>query len=369
MCIRDRYVGEGCLGAPLRNNDAKKSWSRAPSSFNQFKWIFVGKDKLEVRTVMVEDENSLRRTGVVVDSDRFKIPMNLKLWKPRTGEVVEIYPPSLNVSLVEPLSGLHFPRLPQMLRLKAEAADFFSVVKKVDFLANGTRVLVDERAPFQVDWNLSQPGRFEFQAVAYDNRGNARYSCPVVVTADQNLLPEDWQSFTVERQEDFVAITWATNPTIPHLKYQIERAGTDQNYEPIAIVPFSRTASTYRYIDKNPLPGLSSYRIRALRENQLDEFSNTLEIRMPGESISNFKVYPSPVGQERALSVAFFSVDDEQVEFYLFDSNGRPKLHLDKSMKKGMNWFQIHPGPLSGGIYYLKARTQGKMVVKKVVFK
>ena len=366
------YVGEGCWGAPLRDDNDKKAWTRASGSFNQFKWIFVSKEKIEVRTVVVGDEAATRNTASVLDADPFSKPSGLKLWKPRTGEVVEIFPPSLNVSLEEPLSGQHYPRLPQTVNLKAEAIDYFSFVKRVDFMVNGSKILVDDRPPYRMEWVLNNPGRFEFQAIAFDKKNNARYSCPVVITADQSMLPEAWTNFEIEKQDNTVVINWSTKSQLPHLQYQIERASTDQNFEPIAALPYEEdnpTELTYTYIDENPLSGLSYYRIRALRPALGDEFSNTLEVRMPGESKSSFKVYPSPVGQERTLSIEYFSVANEPVEFYLFNSSGKTQLILDKQVKRGINWIQVHPGPLPAGIYYLKARIKGEMVVKKVVFK
>lgn len=366
------YVGEGCWGAPLRDDNDKKSWTRASGSFNQFKLIFVAKDKIEVRTVVVEDELATQKVVQVSDNNPFRIPAGLTVWKPRTGDVVEIFPPSLSVKLTEPLSGQHFPRLPQVVTLEAQAVDFFSFVEKVEFVVNGSKILIDDRAPYKMDWNLLSPGRFEFQAIAYDNKGNARYSCPAVITADQSMLPRDWTQFELDKQDDMVVVKWATKAQVPHSQYQIERANTDQNFRPIASLPYSEMANsepTYTYIDRNPLPGLSFYRVRALRGDKGDEFSNTLEMRMPGESSSSFKVYPSPVGQERTLSIEYFSVSDEKVGFYLFDSSGKLQFILDKQMKRGINWIQVHPGSLPAGIYYFKARIKGEMVVKKVVFK
>lgn len=366
------YMGEGCWGAPLRDDNDKKSWTRASGSFNQIKWIFVARDKIEVRTVIVEDEVATQKVASVSDNDPFSQPFGLTIWKPRTGSVVEIYPPSLNVELIEPYPGQHYPRLPQVVKLEAEATDYFSFVKRVAFMVNGTQILVDDRAPFRMDWNLINPGRFEFQAIAYDNKNNAKYSCPVVITADQSMLPEDWTKFELDKDENTVVVNWSTKSQLPHTQYQIERANTDQNFRPIASLPYEEdnpTELTYTYIDQRPLPGLSYYRIRALRPDIGDEFSNTLEMRMPGESNSSFKVYPSPVGQERALSIEYFSVGDEKIGFYLFNSSGKLQFILDKPVKRGINWIQVHPGPLSAGIYYFKARIQGEMVVKKVVFK
>ncbi len=81
------YVGEGCWGAPLRSNNDNKDWTRASGRFNQFKWIFVDRDKIEVRTVKVDNARSV---GTVRDNNIFSAPSNLDLWRPRSGTVVTI---------------------------------------------------------------------------------------------------------------------------------------------------------------------------------------------------------------------------------------------------------------------------------------
>lgn len=83
------YVGEGCWGAPLRTNNDNKNWTRNSSRFNQFKWIFVDQNKIEVRTVKVDNANSV---GTVNDNNIFSSPSNLDLWRPSNGSVVTILP-------------------------------------------------------------------------------------------------------------------------------------------------------------------------------------------------------------------------------------------------------------------------------------
>ena len=81
------YLGEGCWGAPLRNNDDDKSWTRASGSFNQFKWIFIDGEKIEARTIRVDNANDV---GDVSPDDRFTSPTGLEIWNPPSGPVVEI---------------------------------------------------------------------------------------------------------------------------------------------------------------------------------------------------------------------------------------------------------------------------------------
>ena len=81
------YIGEGCWGAPLRSNDNPRAWTRASGSFNQFKWIFVRQQDIEVRTVKTENVTYVRE---VSDDDIFRIPVGLHLWKPPSGDVLTI---------------------------------------------------------------------------------------------------------------------------------------------------------------------------------------------------------------------------------------------------------------------------------------
>jgi hypothetical protein len=84
------YTGEGCWGAPLRSNDDDKVWTRNSASFNQFKLLFVGVDKIELRTIRVDNANNV---GENSNSDPFQLPSNLDVFTPSFGEdVIDILP-------------------------------------------------------------------------------------------------------------------------------------------------------------------------------------------------------------------------------------------------------------------------------------
>jgi hypothetical protein len=81
------YVGEGCWGAPLRANNDDKSWTRSSGRFNQFKWIWVDLQQMQVRTVDID--RSASTSQEVEYRTRFQIPNGLKFWNPAgVGEVV-----------------------------------------------------------------------------------------------------------------------------------------------------------------------------------------------------------------------------------------------------------------------------------------
>lgn len=72
------FVGEGGWGAPLRDNDDTKSWTRASGSFNQVKWFFIDLGKIEIRTILTENANQV---SALTDETRFYMPQNIDFWK------------------------------------------------------------------------------------------------------------------------------------------------------------------------------------------------------------------------------------------------------------------------------------------------
>lgn len=97
------FIGEGCWGAPLRNNDDNKTWTRAGGKFNQFDWIHVYPDRMEIRTTPYDN---VAIVGTVSNSDPFTPPANLRIWAPPNGSMVTVTRGAVEVaSLRDGVSG------------------------------------------------------------------------------------------------------------------------------------------------------------------------------------------------------------------------------------------------------------------------
>ncbi len=82
------YVGEGGWGAPLRDDDDKRAWTRDSGKFNHFQWMFVSPSEVEVRTVQVDNADEVE--ALDDNDDRFAIPAGIRLWTPPNGQVVKL---------------------------------------------------------------------------------------------------------------------------------------------------------------------------------------------------------------------------------------------------------------------------------------
>jgi len=79
------YVGEGGWGAPLRENNDDKSWTRNSDGFNHFNWIFVDGQKMEIRTIKTDGSNKVQE---VDHKNIFASPVGLVVWNPSNGDVI-----------------------------------------------------------------------------------------------------------------------------------------------------------------------------------------------------------------------------------------------------------------------------------------
>jgi len=83
------YIGEGGWGAPLRSNNDNKDWTRASGRFNQFSWVHVRPETLEIRTIKVDTSLD---ADEVDDANPLHIPSGLDIWSPVDGPVVTLFP-------------------------------------------------------------------------------------------------------------------------------------------------------------------------------------------------------------------------------------------------------------------------------------
>jgi len=94
------YIGEGGWGAPLREPDDAKTWTRAVGRFNQVTWLHVYPERLEVRTLQTDQ---IDKMGSVVDKAPLKPPAGMPLWQPKSGAVLTLEPPRDRPAACPPL--------------------------------------------------------------------------------------------------------------------------------------------------------------------------------------------------------------------------------------------------------------------------
>ncbi|CAM1361731.1 fibronectin type III domain-containing protein [Tenacibaculum xiamenense] len=179
------YVGEGCWGAPLRSSNDAKGWTRNSGTFNQFKWIFVDTNKIEVRTVKVDNANSV---GSVSNSNPFTIPSGLNVWNPSNGSVITI----LNNNIVDNQA----PTKPTNLAASAINGTFLTLnwtastdnvgVTGYDVYRGSTKIATATSNTYNVT-GLSPQTTYSFYVKAKDAAGNTSLSSNTVTATTTDI--------------------------------------------------------------------------------------------------------------------------------------------------------------------------------------
>ncbi len=164
------YVGEGCWGAPLRNADDNKPWTRNSDVFNSFQWIKVSQETIELKFIKTDNADNV---GSVNDNNRFLEPSNLDVWNPSNGKTIiienENYIERPFVEITTPIHNQGF-NSPQQTNFQVNATDNGNI-QYVDFFINDMKVYTDSAFPYDYQWNIPSDGAYTLTAWAQDDEG------------------------------------------------------------------------------------------------------------------------------------------------------------------------------------------------------
>lgn len=166
------YTGEGCWGAPLRDNDDNKGWTRSSGKFNQFKWILFDRYKIELRTINVDNGDLV---GSINDHDIRRGPNDLNVWDPGNNDQVviiknrDLTAPAINV--IEPNDSSDFADL-AAIDISSEVVDSNGQgIQKVDFYIDGKLIGTATNPPYDIQWTPSDYGEYILKARVEDSTG------------------------------------------------------------------------------------------------------------------------------------------------------------------------------------------------------
>jgi len=127
------YTGDGAWGAPRRPSDDNKSWTHSSDMLNNFKWIFIFPEKMELRTVSFENSLGVSELDI---NNRFQIPGAIDIY----GDVTIINAPNnLPAITNKPQDNETYVNIqPITLSAAIENSDFS--IDKIDFYINDSLV-------------------------------------------------------------------------------------------------------------------------------------------------------------------------------------------------------------------------------------
>ncbi len=165
-------------------------------------------------------------------------------------------------------------------------------------------------------------------------------------------LPIELKSFRVENFKDEVKISWVTGSEINNNYFTVLRSkNPDERWEVVDILDGAGTSSSeqhYSSLDRNPLPGVSYYRLKQTDYDGTEELHEIRSVSRPSV-LDNYtvKLFPNP-SSDVVYVYADFSLATARVEVY--DIQGK---QYSFPLQQKVSHLQLSVGHLPTGAYIL----------------
>ncbi len=183
-------------------------------------------------------------------------------------------------------------------------------------------------------------------------------------------LPVKLKSFSARLVNNRVEFQWITTDERNNELFTIERAGPDQQFVAIGTVPgaIDHTGEkTYGFVDENPLPELSFYRLKQTDIDGKFTYFDIKRILNPRDKQFSVVVSPNPFASD--LSVFVNVQAPQRVTISLTDMTGKILHTTTRSYAHGSSELKIPATALPKGIYFLKTAGEAFHSTQKVIKK
>lgn len=150
--------------------------------------------------------------------------------------------------------------------------------------------------------------------------------------------------------------------------YTLERSRDGHQFEPITTIQAKASNegyTSYAYVDYNPLPDFSYYRLKQVTEGEKPDYSKIIAVYVPAEDIGLFTLFPNPCSG-RDLTIYFVRCNALWIE--ISDAYGNRIDQSRYTLSASTAQARLHfLQPLPKGLYYLKLGLDEKRVQSKFI--
>ncbi|HBX50572.1 MAG TPA: hypothetical protein DEH02_05815 [Bacteroidales bacterium] len=190
-----------------------------------------------------------------------------------------------------------------------------------------------------------------------------------------NPLPVELLKFSAKPNGEDVDLSWSTASETNNDYFTIERTSDFENIQEIAEVDGAGNSNVfleYRYIDEEPLTGISYYRLKQTDFDGKSTYSDWVSVILEIEDKFEFIVYPNParIGEPIFMKLKGLTVNKE-VLVVVKDVTGREyysKVFITNETDNSI--FAIDPySKISPGVYFVIGSSDNSIYFKKIIFK
>ncbi|WP_460893662.1 T9SS type A sorting domain-containing protein [Rufibacter soli] len=170
--------------------------------------------------------------------------------------------------------------------------------------------------------------------------------------ANACAIPVEQLKLTGEFTNNQVLLKWSTETETGLTEFVVERSEDGVTYTPIGTVPASGNSTSprsYQFIDPNPFPALTYYRLRLIRTNGTLEYSEVIQIT--GPSFVR-QLAPNPGGGKTFLY--FNTTEADVVKLTIYDLSGRLFGEVTVNVVPQSNRYELTLPVAGQGLYLIR---------------
>jgi hypothetical protein len=184
----------------------------------------------------------------------------------------------------------------------------------------------------------------------------------------ESALPIVLKNFSARLSNGKVYLRWITSAEQNNAGFVIERAGSNGSYSAITQVSGGGNTSgdkVYEYVDENPLPNLSYYRLKQMDLDGVGRYHEVRKVMNQGRFKSKIIVTPNPFASDPS---AFVSVDRKQhLNIFLTDMSGRILSRVNGIYEEGTTELSLPTSSLPRGVYFIRMQGEGIAETHKII--
>lgn len=199
---------------------------------------------------------------------------------------------------------------------------------------------------------------------------------PWAISLSSSPLPIELLTFDAKlNSENMVDLFWATATEINNDYFTMERSADGKSFESIGIVDGAGNSSrniNYLELDKNPLSGISYYRLKQTDFDGKFTYSQIVSVEMKKDSkvLASMNIYPNP-----AIDLVNIQVSDESVnpntKVEIFNAIGQVVFSntISNLSSNNNHVYQVSTGSFSSGFYMVRMMNGDEVVGSQKLIK
>lgn len=182
-------------------------------------------------------------------------------------------------------------------------------------------------------------------------------------------LPVDLLSFTAKLLGETVDLNWATSSEINNDYFVIERASDDLKWKKISTIAGAGNSNTKLYYnekDRNPLPGISYYRLKQVDYDGKYKYSDVVSVvNHISDSGDDVYLFPNPSSGNSVFIRIPHAYNRLITQVVIYNISGERV--WQKQLETGASIFELNYGDLPAGVYIVQISNEALNESKKLV--